>query len=47
MELPWWDLYKHIRLNIREYYWDYSMKKVPVFVEDYFIYFGLRAGFRL
>jgi hypothetical protein len=33
--------------NVREYYWDYDMARLPIFLERIEIAFGLRLGFRM
>ena len=33
--------------NIREYYYDYDMAKLPVFLERFGINMGVRLGFRM
>jgi hypothetical protein len=33
--------------NIREYYWNQDMKKLPILVEPFSFHIGLRVGFRL
>jgi hypothetical protein len=33
--------------NVREYYWDYDMAQLPIFLERIEIAFGLRLGFRM
>jgi hypothetical protein len=33
--------------NVREYYWDYDMARLPIFLERFGISLGVRVGFRL
>jgi len=47
LEMPWWNGVPYVRRNIREYAWNPTLQRQPVFCDDYYIYMGLRLGIRL